>query len=77
MLDPAFHAEQHAGMSSQERGLRVASVVFALFALGHVVRLATQAEVTVGGHQIGFWVSIVALLVAAALSLWLWRLSSR
>ena len=63
-------------MNSQKRGLRVASIVFALFALGHVVRLATKAEVTVGGNQIGLWVSVVALLVAAALSLWLWRLSA-
>jgi hypothetical protein len=63
-------------MSSQQRGLRVAGVIFALFALGHVVRLATKAEVMVGSRQIGLWVSVVALLVGAVLSLWLWRLSS-
>jgi hypothetical protein len=63
-------------MNSQQRGLRVASVVFALFALGHVVRLATKAEVVIGGRQVGLWISVVALLVAAALSVWLWRLSS-
>jgi hypothetical protein len=63
-------------MNSQQRGLRVASIVFALFALGHVVRLLTKAEVTVAGSQIGLWVSMVALLIAAGLSLWLWRLSA-
>jgi hypothetical protein len=64
-------------MNPQKRGLRVASIIFALFALGHVVRLFTKAEVTVGGNQIGIWVSVVALLIAAGLSLWLWRLASR
>jgi hypothetical protein len=63
-------------MNSQARGLRVASVIFALFALAHVVRLATKMEVIVGGRPIGLGVSVVALLVAAVLSLWLWRLSS-
>jgi hypothetical protein len=64
-------------MNSQRGGLRVASVLFALFALGHVVRLATQAEVLVAGRQIGLLVSVIAALIAACLSLWLWRLSSQ
>ena len=64
-------------MNSQKHGLRVASVLFALFALGHVVRLATQAEVLVAGRQIGLLVSVIAALIAACLSLWLWQLSSK
>jgi hypothetical protein len=67
---------QNAPMSSQASGLRVTSVVFALFAIGHVVRLVKQAQVTVGTHQIPMWVSVVALIVAAILSTWMWRLSS-
>jgi hypothetical protein len=63
-------------MSSQASGLRVASVIFALFALAHVVRLAKQAQVTVATHQIPMSVSVVALIIAALLSVWLWRLSS-
>ena len=63
-------------MSSQQRGLRVASVIFALFALAHVVRLATKTEVIVGGRPIGLAVSVVALLIGTALGLWFWRLSS-
>ena len=62
-------------MSSQQRGLRVASALFGIFALAHIVRLATKTEVVVGGNPIGFWVSIVALVVALILSLWFWRLS--
>ena len=54
-------------MSSQASGLRVASVIFALFAIGHVVRLVKQAQVTVGTYQIPMWVSVVALIIAAIL----------
>jgi hypothetical protein len=67
---------QDTPMSSQASGLRVASVIFALFAIGHVVRLVKQAQVTVGTHQIPMWVSVVALIIAAILSIWMWRLSS-
>jgi hypothetical protein len=63
-------------MSSQRVGLRVAGVVFAIFALGHLVRLINQAEVVVAGHQIPMWVSAVALIVAGGLTVWLWSLSS-
>jgi len=55
---------------------RVASAIFALFAVGHVVRLVKQAQVTVGTHQIPMSLSVVALIIAAILSIWLWRLSS-
>jgi len=63
-------------MSSQAFGLRVASAIFALFGVGHVVRLVKQAQVTVGTHQIPMSLSVVALIMAAILSIWLWRLSS-
>jgi hypothetical protein len=62
-------------MSSQKTGLRVASIVFALFALGHVLRLINHSQVTLGTHTIPMGVSWVALIVAALLSIWMWRLS--
>lgn len=62
-------------MSSQKTGLRVASIVFAIFALGHVLRLINHAQVTLGTHTIPIGVSWVALIVAALLSIWMWRLS--
>ena len=67
---------QNGAMSPQASGLRVASVIFALFAIGHVMRLVKQAQVTVATYQIPMWVSAVALIVAATLSIWMWRLSS-
>jgi uncharacterized membrane protein YecN with MAPEG domain len=63
-------------MSSPKTGLRVASVIFAIFAIGHVLRLINHSQVTLGTHTIPMGVSWVALIVAALLSIWMWRLSS-
>jgi hypothetical protein len=64
-------------MNPQKTGLRVASVLFGLFAIGHLLRLIKQIPVQVGSHQISMGVSWVALIVAAILCIWMWRLSSR
>lgn len=64
-------------MNSQRTGLRVASLVFAIFALGHVLRLYKHAKVLVATHEIPIAVSWAALIIAGALCVWLWRLSSR
>ena len=64
-------------MSSQRTGLRVASILFAIFALGHVLRLINHCQVTIDTHTIPMSVSWIALIVAAVLCIWLWRLSSR
>jgi hypothetical protein len=64
-------------MNSQRTGLRVASILFAIFAIGHLVRLIMNVQVTVGTHTIPMGVSWIALIVAAILCIWLWRLSSR
>ncbi len=63
-------------MNSQETGLRVASIIFGIFAIGHLVRLIKQAQVTVGTCSIPMGVSWIALIVAAILCIWLWRLAS-
>jgi len=64
-------------MQSPRIGLRVSSVIFGIFALGHLLRLIKQAQVTVGTYGIPMAVSWVALIIAAILCVWLWRLSSR
>jgi Flp pilus assembly protein TadB len=76
LADKAEAGSQNSAMSSQASGLRVASAIFALFAIGHVVRLVEQAQVTVATYEIPMWVSVVALIIAATLSIWMWRLSS-
>jgi len=63
-------------MNSARTGLRVASVIFGIFALGHVLRLINQAQVSVGTHTIPMGVSWIALIIAAMLCIWLWRLAS-
>jgi len=64
-------------MNSPRTGLRVASVLFGIFAIGHLLRLINQVRVTVGTLTIPIGVSWIALVVAAILCVWLWRLSSR
>ena len=68
-------------MNSQRTGLRVASIIFALFALGHIVRLLKHAQVVVttqhATHHFPMWASVVALIIAGGLSIWMWRLSSK
>jgi len=64
-------------MNSPRTGLRVASIIFGIFAIGHLLRLINQAQVTVGSNTIPMGVSWIALVVAAILCVWLWRLSSR
>jgi hypothetical protein len=63
-------------MSSPRTGLRIAAVIFAIFALGHLVRLATGAQVLVGTHVIPMAASVIALIIAVGLSAWMWRLST-
>ncbi|HWX15835.1 MAG TPA: hypothetical protein VNY07_04535 [Chthoniobacterales bacterium] len=63
-------------MSSQTTGLRVAAIVFGIFALGHAARLYTHAKVIVAGYHIPMEASWVALVIAGVLCIWLLTLSS-
>ncbi len=62
-------------MNSQRFGLRVAALLFALFALGHLLRLLSRAEVIVDTQTIPLWISAPLAVIAALLSLWMWKLS--
>ena len=62
-------------MSSQVLGLRVASIVFGLISLAQLLRVVIQAEVLVAGHQMPLWPSLLAVVIFAGLSIWLWKLS--
>jgi hypothetical protein len=68
---------ENVSMNSQATGLRVAAIIFAIFAIGHVLRLFKHAKVLIATHHIPMAASWVALIIAAALSIWMWRLSSR
>ena len=63
-------------MSSQQMGLRVASLVFALVAIFHILRLVRHTAVTIGTHVVPMGLSWVAIVVGLILCIWMWRLSS-
>lgn len=63
-------------MNSPAQGLRVASIIFGLIGLGHLGRLLARIPVHLGNYAIPMWPSVIALIVAGALSIWMWRLSS-
>ena len=64
-------------MNSQSTALRVASFIFALVSIAHLIRFLTRAEVLIAGWSMPFWLNIVGILVAGFLSLWMWRLANR
>jgi hypothetical protein len=64
-------------MNSQKAGLRVAAIFFGVFCLVHLWRLIAHVHVRVGQYKVGAWVSVVALIIAGALSIWLWMLSAK
>lgn len=63
-------------MSSRTTALRVAGALFGLFALVHVVRLLLGWDVRIAGQHVSPALSVVAAIVAAALSAWMWKLAS-
>ena len=64
-------------MNAQRKALRTAAGLFALFATGHLVRLLTSTNVMIGERAVPMWFSGVVLVIALALSVWMWRVSSR
>ncbi len=52
--------------------VRIAAVVFAIIALGHLIRIILRLDFVVGGVVIPYWPSVVAFLVFAVLSILLW-----
>jgi uncharacterized membrane protein len=75
ILDLAGRVRSDRMMNSQKIGLRVASLLFALFALGHLLRLLNQAQVIVGAQTIPLWISAPLAVIAALVSFWMWKLS--
>ena len=64
-------------MNSPALGLHVASVIFGLMGLGHLVRIIACVNLQVGSCSIGRWWSVVPVIVLAALCVWLWMLAAK
>lgn len=63
-------------MNSPQLGLRIASVVFGLVGFAHAVRLLAETPVRVGTYFVPIWVSVVAMFLSGALSMWCWQLAA-
>ncbi len=55
----------------QKAALYTSSVVFAVVAGAHVVRLTTGFEIIVDGVIVPVWVSFLGALIAALLAVWM------
>jgi hypothetical protein len=51
----------------------LASILFALVSLAHVLRLIFKVEVSVGGTVIPMWVSVLGCFVSGGVALAVWR----
>ena len=62
-------------MNCPTLGLRVASAVFGLISLGHLIRIVFGMWLQIGSLVIGRRWSLVAVIVFAALCAWMWKLA--
>jgi hypothetical protein len=55
----------------------IATVIFAIVALLHLLRLVYGWEVTFAGWVVPMWLSVIGLIVAGGLAAMVWRESRR
>jgi len=54
-------------------GSMLAILLFILVAIAHLVRVVNGVDVTVGEWNVPQWVSVVGVIVPAAIAVLLWR----
>lgn len=64
-------------MTARKPFTMIAAVIFGLMALLHAYRLITHFQIIAGSHAIAQWVSWVAMVVLAVLSVGLFREAKR
>ncbi len=64
-------------MNPQTLALRVASVVFGLMSLAQLLRAVIRVRLAIAGHPIPARLSLVAFVILALLSAWMWAASSK
>ena len=62
-------------MKSQTTGLKIASVIFGLVCLVHILRLIKGFQIVIGSYYFGRNLSMVAIIVSGFLCVWLWKLA--
>lgn len=53
---------------------QVSGVIFALVALGHLLRVIAHWPLVIGGRPLPALASLVVFLAAGAMSVWAWRM---
>jgi hypothetical protein len=56
--------------------LQLSGLVFALVALGHLLRVLRRWPLRIGGYPLPALASLLVAVAAGGMSLWAWRLSS-
>ncbi len=51
----------------------LATIVFSLIAVGHLLRLVFHIEARIGGFIVPMWMSVVAFLFMGGLAFMLWK----
>jgi hypothetical protein len=64
-------------VTNQRFGLRIASLIFALIAIVHVIRMVVGLQIQIGAQTIPMWPSAVAAVLFGVLAVWFWRLANR
>ena len=57
--------------------VRLSGLLFALVALGHVVRTVRRWPLLIAGHPIPAVVSLVVAVLAGGMAFWAWRVLSQ
>ena len=54
-------------------GSLLAVIVFVLVAIAHLMRIATDTEIVIGGSNIPQWISLVGVVVPGLITWLLWK----
>jgi hypothetical protein len=66
---------ERTAMKSQSMGLKIASVIFGLVCLGHILRLARGFQILIGSHYFGRNLSVAVVIVSGLLCIWMGKLA--
>lgn len=64
-------------MNSTVLALRIAGTIFGIVSAVHLLRLITHFSLVIGDWSVPLWVNVLGVVIAGALSVWLWRLSCK
>jgi hypothetical protein len=56
---------------------RIASVIFGIISLLHLLRLIYQVEIVIGSYQLPLWINAAGIIVTVILSIGLWKEANR